>query len=600
MKQTIVTKIKQLALTLFAALCVGSVWAGYLTFEAQNLAVSEDGTITFNAKLGYHGTTTERYAQLTAVGYNANGDVAFAETKVIGENLTELKLEDEQKGDGYVTYPCTIANSGLSATENYKVKFHFWAVKADGSLSADYDITRYAFPPVGISGVTAKYGDLKFRVFGNIESGYNISAIKVNYIVGTGTPNLVAYATIDTEAGTFACEIPYTPKDFTLTYKITVEYADGTSKDYVDPATGVVDSVKTRLTADNTKVIYTWTGEGDGTSWTDELNWTANTEADTVGYPGTHDGLYYRTMITIPKSVECIDLGGQTYGFVDDGAMFLADDISVKFKNGTFRFTYGEVSRTKADNSGSKSGLIGSNGTTLIFEKVKLRNCNPNSVESGNLDFTPRTGATIAFEGTYDDNWDYFPQGGSYSNTKTIFRNGTFTLSRAFDSSTGSNGSQNDVLISNGKWKINNAVTKTITPFKSLSFRDGPDRQAQFECTGDLKLLGTYDFALPATPYPTPYYTLRLLASADAGTIKIDVTNYIGKDRVPLIQFTGDLDNNTKNAMTTLATTPSKFVVTADGVDAKHSRRAKLEWDEAAKTLYYSQDPIKGFRVIVR
>lgn len=583
-------KMKRVALTLFAALCVGSVWAGYLTFEAQNLAVSEDGTITFNAKLGYHGTTTERYAQLTAVGYNANGDVAFAETKVIGENLTELKLEDEQKGDGYVTYPCTIANSGFSATENYKIKFHFWAVKADGSLSADYDITRYAFPPVGISGVTAKYGDLKFRIIGNIESGYNVSAVKVNYIVGTGTPNLVADATIDAEAGTFACEIPYTPKDFTLTYIVNVEYADGTSKVCLDNIEGAEVRVKTRLAADNTKVIYTWTGEGDGTSWTDELNWTVNRDdIDTVGYPGTHDGLYYRTMITIPKSVECIDLGGQTYGFVDDGAMFLADDISVKFKNGTFRFTFGEVSRTKADNSGSKSVLIGSNGTTLIFEEVKLRNCGSNGAESGNFDFTPCTGATIAFEGTYDDNWDYFPKGGSYSDTKTIFRNGTFTLSRAFDSSTGSNGSQNDVLISNGKWKINNAVTKTITPFKSLSFRDGPDRQAQFECTGDLVFAGVYDFVLPATPYSAAYYTIRNFSNNTAGSIKIDVSSYEGDVLVQLVKFTGDLSDATKTVVKALVDTDSKLVVTANGEDVKAARNAKLVWDEAAKTLYYQQ-----------
>ena len=375
MKQTILSKcfgkMKRVVLTLFAALCVGSVWAGSLSFEAQNFAVSEDGTITFNAKLGYHGTETDRYAQLTAVGYNANGEVTFEETKLIGETLTELKLEEEGEGDGYVIQPLTIANSGLSATENYKVMFHFWAVKADGSLSADYDITRYVFPPIGVTGITAKYGDLKFRVFGNIESGYNISAIKVNYIVGTGTPNLVADATIDAEAGTFLCEIPYTPTEYTLTYKITVEYADGTSKVYLDDINGADIQVKTRLTADTTKVIYTWTGEGDGTSWADELNWTVNRDdVDTVGYPGTHDGHYYRTMFTISKDVECIDLGGKTYGFVDDGAMFISANKTVKFKNGKFRFTSAEVSRTKADGSGSKSGLIGSNGGTLIFEKL--------------------------------------------------------------------------------------------------------------------------------------------------------------------------------------------------------------------------------------
>ncbi|MBO5906005.1 MAG: hypothetical protein J6Q84_06275, partial [Kiritimatiellae bacterium] len=582
-------KTKSVLLTLFAALCVGNMWAGSLSFEAQNFAVSEDGTITFNAKLGYHGTTADRYAQLTAVGYNANGDMTFEETKLIGENLTELKLEEEGEGDGYVIQPLTIANSGLSATENYKVKFHFWAVKADGSLSADYDITRYVLPPVGITGVTAKYDDLKFRVFGNIESGYNVSAIKVNYIVGTGTPNLVAYATVDAEAGTFLCEIPYTPKGYTLTYKITVEYADGTSKVYLDDVNGVDTLVKTRLTADNTKVIYAWTGEGDGTSWTDELNWTVNRDdVDTVGYPGTHDGSYYRTMFTISDDVECIDLQGGTYGFTDDGAMFIYANKTVKFKNGTLRFTSGNVSRTKADNTGSSSDYLGSNGGTLIFEDVKLRHCNDSGSEGNNiLTVTPRSGATIVFEGTYSDNWDYYPQNDN-TGTKIIIRDGELTLSRNLNSY--ANGSENDVLISNAKWTIDNASTKTLTPFKTLSFRDGPNRQAQVVNTGDLKLLGTYDFAIPEEPYSTPYYTLRKLASADAGTIKVDVSNYNSGDRVPLIAFSGALVANTTNAMNTITTTASKLVVTANGVDVKAKRNAKLVWDELDKTLYFQQD----------
>ncbi|MBR3777434.1 MAG: hypothetical protein IKL02_07575 [Kiritimatiellae bacterium] len=591
MKQTILSKcfskMKRVALTLFAALCVGNMWAGYLTFEAQNFAVSEDGTITFNANLGYHGTDTDRYAQLTAVGYNANGEVAFQETKVIGEELTELKLEEDGEGDGCVTYPCTIANSGLSATESYKIEFHFWAVKADGSLSADYDITRYVFPPIGVTGITAKYGDLKFRVFGNIESGYNISAIKVNYIVGTGTPNLVADATIDAEAGTFLCEIPYTPKDYTLTYKITVEYADGTSKVYLDDVNGVDTLVKTRRTVDNIKVIYTWTGEGDGTSWTDELNWTVNSDADTVGYPGTHDGSYYRTMIAITKDVECIDLQGGTYGFVDDGAMYIAPNKTVKFKNGKFRFTSSEISRTTADASGSSNELIGSNGGTLIFEKVYLRSCKGNSTESGNLAITPCTGATIVFEGTYSDTWDYYPKSAN-TGTKIIIRNGELTSSRQLN--TYANGSQNDVLISNAMWKVNNVSSRTITPYKTLTFRDGPDRQAQIVNTGDLKLANTYDFALPATPYSTPYYKLRKLSATTAGTIKVDVTNYKGGGLVPLIAFSGDIDENTKNAMKTMTNTASKLVVKVNGEDVKAARNAKLVWNETAKTLYFQQD----------
>lgn len=585
MKQTIISKcfskMKRIMLTLFAALCVGSVWGGYLTFDAENLSISEDGTITFNARLGYIGTTTERYAKLTAKGYHANGDVAF-ETAVIGaESNTELQLV----GNDYVSQLCTVASSGLSASEDYKIEFHFWAVKADGATSADYDITQVVSPPVGIGRVKVTYGDYRFRIAGIIESGYDVSAVKVNYILGTGEPNTVVEATIDPEAQEFYCEIPYAKSDYTLTYSILVEYGDGTLKNYINNENSTF--TKTRLRADNTKLIYTWTGAGDGTSWTDELNWSVNSESDVVGYPGTHDGSYYRTMISISESVDCIDLGGQTYGFVDDGGMFIGNNISVKFKNGTLKFTNGKISRTSA---GAASGLIGANGTTLIFESVKLVLCKGDGTDSGNLDFTPRTGATIIFEGDISDKWDYFPKSGSYSNTKMIVRNGTLTLSRAFDSTSGSNGSQNDVLISNGKWKINNSSARTITPFKSLSFRDGPDRQAQFECTGNIVFAGVYDFALQATPYSTAYYTVPNLSNTTAGSIKVDVSDYKDSSLVPLVKFTGSLSSNTKTVMNTLVNTGSKLVVMANGEDVKTARNARLVWNESVKTLYFQQD----------
>jgi hypothetical protein len=42
----------------------------------------------------------------------------------------------------------------------------------------------------------------------------------------------------------------------------------------------------------------------------------------------------------------------------------------------------------------------------------------------------------------------------------------------------------------------------------------------------------------------------------------------------------------------------ANLVAKANGVDVTFKRRARLEWEGA--TLYYVQDPIEGFRVIVR
>lgn len=599
--------MKRVALTLFAALCVGSVWAGYLTLDARNLTLNEAGDATFECNFGYYGSGSTRHAYLEAEFLDADGNEKATKRIIYNEGFVDasnLLVCEGETGWRTITLQGT---PFTSLNEFYGIRLTFKSFKPNETVaaSAGYGIGQASFVPyIGISNVKERYvyNTYEFTVSGNYDTTLNFAKIKLYYSLNSEACDRLIELDLEGD-GTFEAKIEYSKWSDVLTYKLVAVYLDGTEKIAYSDRTALANYKFARPTVDTTKIIYTWTGNGDGTSWQDVRNWDATSD-QAVGFPGTHDGHYYRTLFTITDDVECIDLKGGTYGFVDDGGMFIAANKTVKFKNGKFRFTSGNVSRTKADLSGSVQDYIGSNGGTLIFENVLLRHCADSGSELDKnggqliLGITPRSGATIVFEGTYSDTyWDYYPMS-TQTGTKIIIRNGQFTVGRNFNGS--ANGSENDVLISNAKWSINNASSKTITPYKTLTFRDGPDRQAQVVNTGDLKLLGTYNFTLPEEPYSTPYYTLRKLASADVGTIKVDVTNYIGKDRVPLIAFTGDIDANTKNAMKTMTTTASKLVVTADGVDVKRSRRAKLEWDEGKKTLYYSQDPIKGFKVIVR
>ena len=57
---------------------------------------------------------------------------------------------------------------------------------------------------------------------------------------------------------------------------------------------------------------------------------------------------------------------------------------------------------------------------------------------------------------------------------------------------------------------------------------------------------------------------------------------------------------NVTTAMNMMVNDESKLTVTANGRNVKTRQRARLVWDATAKTLYYEQDPVKGFRVIVR
>ncbi len=374
----------------------------------------------------------------------------------------------------------------------------------------------------------------------------------------------------------FQIDVPYTALSDVLYWKtITVNTIGSYSWTSTHSGAATLQAIDTERT------YYTWSGRGDGTSWTDTNNWVSD-RAVCKGYPGTQNGYYWSVLqVTESMAGQVIDMEGGAYAGLDDGmAMTVAANISapVKFKNGTWGFNIYK--------SQSNPWVLGANGTTLVFEGVDF-NRKPGKTGSDDRPYiTFATGSTTIFEGTTRGTmWLYRPNK-TYSNTKMIVRNGTLTLTQALIAGDLNN---HKVWITNAVWKVTNTGTSSGIAATTY-FRDGADSQAQFICSGGLKMNWTYDIEIPAGGHTKPSIQAKTLNN-DTSAIRfnLDVTNWKKNGRVPLVKFT----STTKQ--TTYINQKTKTLYAYDnGKDVTKRRNAKLEWVAADNTLYYVQDYNEG------
>jgi hypothetical protein len=347
---------------------------------------------------------------------------------------------------------------------------------------------------------------------------------------------------------------------------------------------------------------YTWTGECNNNLWDMPGNWSYVGQSY-YGYPGMKDGGWYLAVAQFTGDAE-VDLNGGTFGLKDEYRGFImSSGITVKLENGTILFE-------PSDSTDHPWAVVPAN-STLVLKDVAM----PYRAEKPGDEYVLRlvSGSTLILEGNKDYMWRFRPQN---ANTKLKVQNGI--IKTEYDN-LGDNvqvGDRTEVEIENGVW-----VVKTNTGRGNMNcpdglamrtiFRDGPDRRAQLmfrdSATGStyytLKLVGTYDFK-PSNKYEakystTPYLVAGGLVTSQACTISVDVGELEGRARVPLMEFK-TVDSNVTTAMNTMVTDESKLIVTANERNVKNRQRARLVWDATAKTLYYEQDPVKGFRVIVR
>lgn len=613
MKDIFVSKIKRLAVAMFAALCVGSVWGTYITVDVSDVAISETGDLTFQYRLGYWESSTIRYGYLKVDLLDSN-DVILKTHEIIKKSDNN-KLENK-KYDSADPISTTIEGvgelTGCSTLEalyeaGYAVLITFRSFKS----GADFDYGDYELLCKD-SGVTwseatfstrAENGKViptGFLVSGTYNKAKGINRIEIHYILNKGTSNEKEddlEAALNETDGTFECSIPCENVDDKLSYSIRAVFNDGSSALYRDSSTGKNEGLGEMYEGYAT---YTWTGECNN-KWDMPGNWSYVGQSY-YGYPGMKDGGWYLAVAQFTDDAE-VDLNGGTFGLKDEYRGFkMASGITVKLENGTILF--------EPSNSTDYPWAVVPANSTLVLKDVAM----PYRAEAPDTEYVLRlvSGSTLILEGNKVYNWRLSP---SNANTKLKVQNGTIQT-RYDPIATGKPGDGTEVEIENGV-----LVVRTHTSRGNMGcpdglamktiFRDGPDRLAQLmfrdSINGstyyNLKLVGTYDFKpsnkTKATYTAAPYLIAGGLSTGDACTISVDVSDLEGRARIPLMKFTSGGDNVT-TAMNTMVTDASKLIVTANGRNVKNRQRAKLEWDATVKTLYYSQDPIKGFRVIVR
>lgn len=619
MKETILSKFKRLAVAMFAALCVGNVWGAYAVLRNSNARI-EGGDFKFTTLITQIDSTSTRYGYLDAEVLNVNNEVVISSTRLINGEVF-ANSSNGYKASFDLVFEGVGTTTGCSTIEEfydkgYCVKLTFNGTKKTTYIELDCpawnDLIMCKDSGV-ISGeatfsTRAENGKViptGFLVSGTYDKAKGINRIEIHYILNKGTSNAIEddlEATLNMTEGTFECSIPCENVDDKLSYSIRAVFDDGSSALYRDSSTGKTEGLGEMYEGYAT---YTWTGECNN-KWDMPGNWSY-TGQSYYGYPGMKDGGWYLAVAQFMDDAE-VDLNGGTFGLKDEYRGFkMASGITVKLENGTILF--------EPSNSTDYPWAVVPANSTLILKDVAM----PYRAEEPNAEYVLRlvSGSTLILEGNKDYMWRFRPQN---ANTKLKVQNGI--IKTEYDN-LGNNvqvGDRTEVEIENGVWVVDTQSTKRGLQGNAASlnglamktvFRDGPDRRAQLIIrptfnSGDhrkWKLVGTYDFKLSnkyeAKYSTTPYLVAGGLVTSQACTISVDVGELESRARIPLMEFK-TVDSNVTTAMNTMVTDESKLIVTANGRNVKNRQRAKLEWDATAKTLYYSQDPIKGFRVIVR
>ena len=605
MKQTILSKcfskVKRVALALFAALCVGSVWGanrGVFWSKPPTVSLSPTGLITITDANNY--TWNQSNSGLTKDQYNtAVNNLKCTDTMdytlhtVDGQEITKTVTVKAQYAVNSVGWhginidlggPYTYQIEDWAAYQISSVDIRFTAaLNKTVSSTIDYENLAnrqtfaydYTFEMKGVLSTSSTWDadSSKFVITGDALD----SSVRVKYAIGgdelTASSELATVVDVEVSGTAYRLEIPYTDET-KLVYSV---YAiDGDTESVFVNVEG--KSVFVLKKWDNARVTYTWASESAG-NWTDPKNWTPDI-TPAYGYPGTKGEKYFFTSVRFESDAE-VNLENGTYTLKDGGAsLYFASGANVLLKNGNLGLM--------PEGMGDNEYALGGNGAVVEYRDVKLIYSAENS---GHFNLAFAAGSTNIFAGSISHPWNYLPL---YANTKLVFKDGVI-LTEYSNSGFGNLSSQ-EVEINNAKWtiKVNNCSDGAKSGIAGLvKFRDGADRQAQLYVDGGrkLKLLGTYDFVLPATPYETAYVEAGTAnAVEESFNVRVDASNISGECKVSLIKFSA-ADDATKTAMKAVADNAAKLQVVVDGeVVDNASRSAMLVWDETATTLYYQQD----------
>lgn len=601
MKQTIVTKIKRFVLALFAALCVGNVWGhdwpGDLYIGESKCGFDIDTKILSFSR-DFCAIVKGTYSIICSYSYESNGQTYSGSERVEKVIAANQVFQASDEIWPTLTKNFELSEFSLGDVVTATVKFQRKTAAGgweDFTTFFDPNELTYVFDTRGV--LTSEcYWDVdskKFKVSGKTSGGEDIKGVKIKYVVGNDAVTLLPATaetaqdvSYNTATGEYEAFMPYVNEGSVLSWSVYAlfdEDSENPEKIYTDPASQL--DVLSKEQGEGAYITYTWVGNSNANLWLSPQNWEENLKQSLKGVPGYVNKSGYYTSTACFTNSATVNLNGGTFRLWDyegnnvspRGLQFIKSEEDSM----TVTFTNGNVQMIDAQDGSHSNPLLGGDGITVEFANNGIYGY------SGNLAFAP--GTTIIFSGNSTQPWKYNPANNGTGATTFVVKDGTVVSSYG----AGSVSSTHTAIIQNGTWVITQPVSKGIA--NVTKFIDGTSQarlalgdNANSLKTKTLKLTGTFEFTFSENQNSKSAYILpnQLVDGSQNATFKVDATAYVSKAKVPMVEAASATDYI------------PKLQVFENGVDVTARRRAKLEWE--GTTLYYVQDPIKGFKVIVR
>ena len=533
------TAVKTLSFTIYAADTIPPY-----EITMGTLSVSDERTLSIPYALSCD-VTTAKTADLYAL-YAQHG----ATTTNTARIATGVALGG---GSGIGTV------ADLMAGTNYWVALYA-VVDAETSAPTAFASATVPGPSTDFSASATFTNDPReFILSGSLTPGLGTTTVTVNWSVNTNNlENVATYVFQRGGEGVFSTNLAYAALSDTLTWKVDVE-TTYTSATYGTQTWTESTGVSTKTRADKASVTYTWTGAGADNVWTNLANWSAS-RTENYGYPDSTYATAHFAAVD-EGAWRDADLGGGTFRLANGGLTFASNLGEVAMRNGVLTF-----------NSSGNDLSFGANGTTVVFDSVDLGGFR-------GLKFTANS--PTVFSGISTQSWAYEPWGAN--GTALVVRDGTME-SGLFQTWFGAD-RVHQVTVSNAVWTVRSA-SNPLSLGNAVYFRDGEDRQGRVVSLGRIKLGYTYDIAVPAQGHGTATLTAPTLDTSSASCVfRLDVTDWQGGRKVPLVTFTG------ADQSTAIEKVEMTLRAYAKGVNVTAKRGAELVWSAEDNTLYYRQKP---------
>ena len=527
-------------------------------------------TVNDNRELSISGSlscdaTTSKLAEIIAVytieGAGVTNEVSLATQVALNDGTFTGKMPDLKPG---ATYSVAIYSQ---VDEEKSELTEFKTVTVPGVAKNLTASATFVTQP-----------DKKFVVTGFVTPGIGETKVTLHYSLNS-TECASPMEQVVNDDGTFAFEISYENLTDNLSWYVTVAntFDTGTWQGVLNG--GETTKVTTeRKEAAHSK--YVWTGNGEDNLWTNPENWDCENNLSSYGYPGTGVENSYLSTVAFTNNAS-VNLNGATV-YVN-GAIQMNESISVEITDGTLGFQTDTLN-------------LGAAYSTLALKKVRLpyNSSNPSKKYTIKLE----DGSIVIIDGDNSMPSDAYAHL-KYSPTtagKLVIKN--FDGRTFISSDTAVEDSE--VELDNARWNLrtgeggsNNGLADNGLP-KKMIFKDGENRRAILRSLWLYKNGNYSDDAYSQINLDGRTVDIKLTEKYDSGHIANIVASTLSKDASCVFNIdVTDYRDGQKVRILTLNSRDNKelnytWTATANGVDVKEQRNARMEWD--GNSLCYVQD----------